>query len=68
MTEIKKTLTSISSSNSLKTEVCSKEIYPPNAIPYKGSLRPQRHLYAGMLFPSRIVDNSAAQSAERESK
>jgi len=69
MTYTKKSASSSSSpANALKKEVHAKEINPPNAIPYKGGKRPERHLYGGMLFPSRVIAAKEVESRDRDLK
>ncbi len=68
MTDSKKSATSASSSKSTRSEAQKKSFNPINAVPNTSKARPERYLYGGMLFPSRIHALKENQSLEREAK
>lgn len=63
MTDSKKSAHSASSPKSKRAEALHKKVNAPNAVPYEGSINARRHLYSGMLYPSRII--AAKEMEER---
>lgn len=65
MTDSKKSATSASSPK-FKRDEATTHVNPPNAVPCVNKKRPERYLYGGMLFPSRVIAAKETGLIERD--